>query len=993
MAGIHRLDQGHIGQNHLELVGLKMSYEMPLQIRIGIGIQSIDLGQQFLGTALGKDALPCVIGFNHRLKRMEFGHGNQLHGLRELRKNFNNILLYHLLALVWTYKFSNFAIMRKISVLLVMLLCFTAQLPASANDPIADPQAVVICGNARFTVLTSRMIRMEWSPDASFEDRATLAVVNRCLPVPEFSVKKKGKGVTIKTKDLTLNYRGGEFTPESLTVTLKLAGKKVCWHYGDSDPENLLGTTRTLDGCRGFDMMEHPAHKDPFEQGVVSRSGWAVVDESGRPVYDEVEEDWDKWIVSREDKASRDLYFFGYGHDYTAALGDFVKVAGRIPLPPKYTFGYWWCRYWEYSDYELMDLARTFKSFSIPVDVMIIDMDWHETWPELKAKYKKDEFGQGIGWTGFTWKKELFPNPKNLFTQLHSMSIKTSLNLHFNNGIQPYEEPYGRFVKDYLSKTSDYDGPEGYIHEDGSAAAVPFRIDQLEWTDAFFGSVIHPLESDGVDFWWLDWQQWKNSRYNPDLSNTFLLNYAFFRDKERMTASLGDKAPRAMIYHRWGGLGSHRYQVGFSGDTYATWDVLPFLPYFTATASNVGYGYWGHDIGGHMQPKGVRETDPELYTRWLQAGVFTPIFKTHSTKDETMEKRFWVFPEHFEAMRSAIRLRYDLSPYIYTMARKAYDTGISLCRPLYYEWPEDEKSYSEKYEFMFGDDILATAISAPVDSITGTVTHHMWFPQGSDWYDVSTGTTYRGGTEEQLRYTIDENPYFVRAGAVIPLAGSGITDLQHQSGELVLMVAPGCGRFETSLYEDDGSTESYHSAYATTHISKESDAQRLTLSVEPRVGSFDGMLPTRNVTLRLEGIFAPKRVLINGKPVEYRRFAANDSPCWGYDGHQLCAYVHAGELPADEQLTVEVEYDTDSDLCVLDGKKGLIGRMRRLTPAKKPQSFLKVSQCGSFVTEDPAGAESYLKAIDTQKLIDEFNSFGNVPSEFLHKLEAQVHLK
>ena len=885
--------------------------------------------------------------------------------------------------------------MRKLSAIALLLFCISASLFANTDtpNPLADPQAIVVCGNARFTVLTSRMIRMEWSPNARFEDRASLAIVNRCLPVPEYSVKKKGKGVIIKTKDLTLNYRGGEFTPQSLTVSFKLAGKKASWHYGDSDPGNLLGTTRTLDGCRGFDMMEHPAHNDPFEQGVVSRSGWAVVDESGRPVYEKVEEDWDRWIVSREDKESKDLYFFGYGHDYTAALGDFVKVAGRIPLPPKYTFGYWWCRYWEYSDYELMDLARTFKSYSIPVDVMIIDMDWHETWPELKAKYKKDEFGQRIGWTGYTWKKELFPNPKNLFIQLHSMSIKTSLNLHFNNGIQPYEEPYSRFVNDYLSRTSDYDGPKGYIHGDGRAAAVPFRIDQLEWTDAYFNSVIHPLESDGVDFWWLDWQQWKNSKYNPDLSNTFVLNYAFFRDKERMTASLGEKAPRAMIYHRWGGLGSHRYQVGFSGDTYATWDVLSFLPYFTATASNVGYGYWGHDIGGHMQPKGVRETAPELYTRWLQAGVFTPIFKTHSTKDETMEKRFWVFPEHFDAMRSAIRLRYDLSPYIYTMARKAYDTGVSLCRPLYYEWPEDEKSYSEKYEFMFGDDILATAISAPVDSITGTVTHHMWFPQGSDWYDVSTGATYRGGTDESLRYTIDENPYFVRSGAVIPLAGGSITDLQHQSGELVLMVAPGCGSFETSLYEDDGSTESYHSAYATTHIVKDSDSQRLTLSVQPRVGSFDGMLPTRNVTLRLEGIYAPKRVLINGKQVEYRRFAANDSPCWGYDGYQLCAYVHAGELPADEQLTIEVEYDTDSDLCVLDGKKGLIGRMRRLTPAKKPLSFLKVSQCGSFVTEDPTGAEDYLKAIDTQKLIEEFNSFENVPSEFLHKLEAQVQLK
>ena len=891
---------------------------------------------------------------------------------------------------------------------MLMLLCFTASLFADTDalNPLADTQAVVICGNARFTVLTSRMIRMEWSPSASFEDRASLAIVNRKLPVPDYSVQKKGKGVVIKTKDLTLTYRGGEFTPQSLTVSLKLDGKKLTWHYGDSDPENLLGTTRTLDGCGGFDMMENPAHKDPFEQGIVSRSGWAVVDESGRPVYEKVDEDWEKWIVSREDKESKDLYFFGYGHDYTAALGDFTKVAGRIPLPPKYTFGYWWCRYWEYSDYELLDLAKSFKSYNIPVDVMIIDMDWHETWSELKAKYKKDEFGQRIGWTGFTWKKELFPNPESLFTQLHSMSIKTSLNLHFNNGIQPYEEPYSRFVNDYLSRTSDYDGPKGYIREDGSAAAVPFRIDQIEWTDAFFNSVIHPLEDDGVDFWWLDWQQWKNSKYHPDLSNTFLLNYAFFRDKERMTSSLGDKAPRAMIYHRWGGLGSHRYQVGFSGDTYATWDVLSFLPYFTATASNVGYGYWGHDIGGHMQPKGVRETDPELYTRWLQAGVFTPIFKTHSTKDMTMEKRFWVFPEHFEAMRSAIRLRYDLSPYIYTMARKAYDTGVSLCRPLYYEWPEDNRSYDEKYEFMFGDDILATAISAPVDSITGTVTHHMWFPQGSGWYDVSTGSTYAGGTDAQLRYTIDENPYFVRCGAVIPMAGSSITDLQHQSPELVLMVAPGCGKFETSLYEDDGSTESYHSDFATTRILKESDAQHLTLTVQPREGSFAGMLPTRNVSLRLEGIYAPKRVLVNGAELQYKRFAANDSPCWGYDGYQLCAYVHAGELPADEPLTIEVEYDTDSDLALLDGKKGLIGRMMKLAPEEKymiatyvvkgmqqPVSFLNISQCGSFVTEDPWGAQEYLKAIDIQKVTEEFSAFGKVPESFKQKLDAQLHLR
>ena len=170
--------------------------------------------------------------------------------------------------------------MRKLYAIVLMLFCCTASLFANTDvqDPQADPQAVVLCGNARFTVLTSRMIRMEWSPEAKFEDRASLAIVNRNLPVPDYSVQKKGKGVIIKTKDLTLSYRGGEFTPHSLTVSLKLDGKKLTWHYGDTDPENLLGTTRTLDGCRGFDMMEHPAHKDPFEQGIVSRSGWAVVE-------------------------------------------------------------------------------------------------------------------------------------------------------------------------------------------------------------------------------------------------------------------------------------------------------------------------------------------------------------------------------------------------------------------------------------------------------------------------------------------------------------------------------------------------------------------------------------------------------------------------------------------------------------------------------------------------------------------------------------------
>ena len=318
-----------------------------------------------------------------------------------------------------------------------------------AVDPAASPEATVIFGNARFTVLTPRLVRMEWSADGKFEDRATLGIVNRRLDVPEFEVRKTPGSVIVKTDFLTLKYKGQEnFNEKNLSIRFLMSedGKeKGKWHPGMDDSGNLLGTARTLDRCDGDTLM------DPYDPGIISRDGWAVIDESSRHLFEPVDSDWEYWVAERDSIVRQDLYFFGYGHDYTAALGDFTKIAGRIPLPPKYAFGYWWCRFWQYSDFELIDLAKHFRDFSIPIDAMIIDMDWHETWSELKAatpprepggKPGLDEFGEGIGWTGYTWKKELFPNPANFLEELHRMGIKNSLNLHFCNGIQPYEEPY-----------------------------------------------------------------------------------------------------------------------------------------------------------------------------------------------------------------------------------------------------------------------------------------------------------------------------------------------------------------------------------------------------------------------------------------------------------------------------------------------------------------------------------------------------------------------
>lgn len=904
-----------------------------------------------------------------------------------------------------------------LSVILAVLTGLACEWPASAqgaeDDPVADPRAVVVSGNARFTVLGSRLVRMEWAENGRFEDRATLGVVNRNMPVPAYTVRRSGNKLTIRTEDIKLTYSGNSrFDEGNLSVAFRMADpsakkgeRTVVWRPGMDDGGNLLGTTRTLDKCDGLKTNE------PYDKGVVSRDGWAVIDESARHLFVPVDSDWKFWVEGRDSTDRQDLYLFAYGHDYKAAVSDFTKIGGRIPLPPKYAFGYWWCRFWQYSDFEFVGLGKEIRSMDIPIDVMVLDMDWHETWSLRKRNAPKDEFGQRIGWTGYTWQRKLFPDPANCLKDLHNLGLRTTLNLHPASGIQPYEEPYDRFVKDYLSRTGEYDGPEGYINPDGTKAPVPFRMDDRNWADAYFNSVIRPFERQGVDFWWLDWQQWRMSKYVPGLSNTFWLNYAFFNDMIRQSASQGKYARRPMIYHRWGGIGSHRYQIGFSGDAYASWQVLGYLPYFTSTASNVGYGYWGHDIGGHMQPKGVKETDPEMYTRWLQSGVFTPIFKTHSTKDQTMEKRFWVFPEHFDAMRAAVRLRYDLSPYIYNAAREAYDTGISMCRPLYYEYPEAWQAYDFKQEYLFGNDILATVVCEPADSVTGLAGRVVWFPEGDDWYDVSGGSLFKGGRIDTLRYTISENPYYIKAGAIVPMASERIRSLQEKDNTLKLFVAPGDGESSVSVYEDDGETQAYSEEYATTLVSKVSDASGVRITVAPRQGNYRGMGDDRRIQVVLAGVFAPEKVTVNGVEVPYSRFAAHDSEVsgknavWTYVGSELSAVIYLPETPASETLTVECSFDgySASHRDLLNGKKGLMRRMMDMTPEAKlvfgkyvdaymmlPDPFLALAQCASFITEDPRNAGKYLERIDIQALLDNLESFENIPADFLAKVKAQV---
>src|SRR5450759_3490396 len=253
--------------------------------------------------------------------------------------------------------------------------------------PVAQTAAVVAGAHVRFTLLTPRMIRMEYSPSVVFEDRPSQAFWFRHQPVPAFTVNQTAESIQIETDYLALDYHitSEGITQQTLSVKLKESGK--VWHYGERDRENLRGTARTLDGVKGTIRLEH---------GLMSRKGWALVDDSSSLVFDQ-----NGWLNNRQVQGALDLYFFGYNHDYQGCLNDYAKVSGRTPVIPRWVLGNWWSRYWPYRQEELKALIEDFRQHEVPLSVCIIDMDWHIT----------KTGNESSGWTGYTWNKELFQEP------------------------------------------------------------------------------------------------------------------------------------------------------------------------------------------------------------------------------------------------------------------------------------------------------------------------------------------------------------------------------------------------------------------------------------------------------------------------------------------------------------------------------------------------------------------------------------------------------
>ncbi len=416
-----------------------------------------------------------------------------------------------------------------------------------------------------------------------------------------------------------------------------------------------------------------------------------------------------------------------------------IGLSGPIPLPPYWALGSWYSRYWPYRAHEFLEIAEEYREHGFPLDVMVVDMDWHRQ-----------------GWTGYSWNRDLIPDPDDLLSRLHDQGLRVTLNLHPHAGVGAHEDAYADFAR--------------ALGQDPAAGkTVPFDVTDRAFMREYFRLLLHPLEAQGVDFWWMDWQQ-GTTTVMPGLDPLTWLNDLHYRDRERARQSrlrpsrlagearhglqplvrLGRPPPSGPVQRR------HPQQLGSAR--------VPAVQ-FTATAGNVGVAYWSHDLGGHFPSGG--QVDAELYLRWLQFGALSPVMRIHSAADPLNDRRPWLYGEEFErAARQAYALRARLVPYLYGVARQCYDTGLPLLRPLYLHYPGEAKAYEAPPQYLLGPDLLVAVAARPGFGPRKVLHALVWFPEG-EWYHWDTHERFVGPLETVVPTPLEGTPLFVRGGAPV----------------------------------------------------------------------------------------------------------------------------------------------------------------------------------------------------------------------------------
>jgi len=688
-------------------------------------------------------------------------------------------------------------------------------------------QSIIHFGNARFTLLSSGLVRMEHCPSAQFEDRPSIRAAARPARQPFSKVAMTGNQLQLESELFSLSYTDDNqgFHADNLKV-VDAEGKPV-WQPGQVDTQNLGGVHQAMDCIQRGVIPDgvHPAtdayhensekhhlwrylfdntiaadpdshydgnaltieqliaRKDPehlneeiqellaernkYPPGLLSSAGYFLYNDSDTPIIND-----SNWIEERTIKQT-DYYLFVYGKNTRTALADYRLLFKPTPLLPRYSLGLWFSRYPTFNQTETETMIGEFRNHELPIDVFVFDLEWHQR-----------------GWYGFDWDLNHFQQPHEFIKNLHDNDIFCAFNVH-PDGIPVDDSQFNTFINQAGLSERGLAEKESQIFHNFDTAVK-------QQATAFIEVLHKPIEAYGVDFWWIDGA---GSNPSTTLGNQFWTNEVYYQ------AQLEREKQRPMICSRTAGIGSHRYPFHFTGDTYAQFEVLASQVDYTIRAGHIGQSYLTHDIGGHMSPH--RHIDSELLCRWYQFGAMSPIFRLHSSGGS--ERLPWLYGNRvIESLQSSMYFRMTLLPYLYSSAYESHRSGMPICRSnavMHPSWEEGLRIWDAYY---LGEDIYCT----PIISAGGY--RHVTLPEGQWYCGLSHKKEVSDGKKSLFLLNADNAPppHFIRAGALI-LRQPYTQRARQQPTEIDITYYPGNGDSHCSLYLDDGISQAYSEGEST----------------------------------------------------------------------------------------------------------------------------------------------------------------------------------
>ncbi|WP_100641074.1 TIM-barrel domain-containing protein [Alteromonas facilis] len=587
-------------------------------------------------------------------------------------------------------------------------------------------------------------------------------------------------------------------------------------------------------------------------------------------------------ILQFEAVAGRTAYIFSAAKHYADLVSEITHVTGRQPLPPRWALGNFASRFGYRTAQETLDTISAFKQQDIPVDAIVLDLYWFG--PDIKGHMGNLE-----------WDRDAWPEPENMIAELRDHGVKTVL----------ITEPFilttstqWQSAVDNQALAKDFSGkPKRFDFYFGNTGLVDvFDANAQDWFWRYYDA----LADQGVAGWWGDLGE---PEVHPADSLHFVDGKVATGDEihnayghqwakmvyERQLSRAPDLRPFVMM--RSGFAGSQRYgMIPWTGDVSREWGGLQSQVELALQMGLFGLAYTHSDLGGFA---GGETFDPELYTRWLQFGVFTPVFRPHAQEHIAPEPVFHADPVKQHA-REFIKLRYALMPYIYSMAYQNSLSGVPIMRPLFMDYPDMPIEHTQSY--LFGENLLVQPV---VDA--GVTQQSVLLPSGH-WYHYWTDALSKGGQSVHVDTPINQMPVFVKAGGFVPMVEpvSSLDDYSTSTLAIHYYLDPAKQTSRYIMYDDDGKSANAIAQQKFEKLSMQAsftDGLLLNLVSE---GDFAGKPASRTVTWHIHGVNkSPSIIWIDGQ-----RFDVEQSENMTWDQHSKQLMI---KTPFARQLALRIE--------------------------------------------------------------------------------------